>query len=48
MYAALTRGQTASSVSEAFTELLTVYETLGEELPLVQQYEKLFLGTIQT
>lgn len=27
---------------EAFTELLSIYESLGEELPLVQQYEAIF------
>ncbi|KAK0669911.1 hypothetical protein QBC41DRAFT_318787 [Cercophora samala] len=34
--------QIASSFAEAFTELLSVYESLGEELPLVLQYEVIF------
>ncbi|KAK0701292.1 hypothetical protein B0H67DRAFT_558761 [Lasiosphaeris hirsuta] len=34
--------QIGSSLSEAFTELLSVYENLGEELPLLGQYELLF------
>ncbi|KAH6845783.1 hypothetical protein B0I37DRAFT_381087 [Chaetomium sp. MPI-CAGE-AT-0009] len=34
--------QIASSLAEAFNELLDMYERLGEELPLVQQYERLF------
>ncbi len=34
--------QIASSFAEGFTELLGVYESLGEELPLILQYEKLF------
>ncbi|VBB81748.1 Putative protein of unknown function [Podospora comata] len=34
--------QIGSSFVEAFTELLSIYESLGEELPLVQQYEAIF------
>jgi len=38
----LTARQIASTFADAFTELLGVYQSLGEELPLVLQYEKVF------
>ncbi|KAK3316036.1 hypothetical protein B0H66DRAFT_560170, partial [Apodospora peruviana] len=34
--------QTASTFADAFTELLDVYEEIGERLPMVLQYENLF------
>lgn len=34
--------QIASSFAEAFTELLDVYEEIGERLPLVTRFEQLF------
>ncbi|KAK4196326.1 hypothetical protein QBC40DRAFT_351857 [Triangularia verruculosa] len=40
----LTRVQIASSFSDAFTELISIYESLGEEIPLVMQYEMIFQG----
>ncbi|KAK4207839.1 putative zinc finger protein [Rhypophila decipiens] len=35
---------TASSLAHAFTELLEVYQSIGEKLPLLLQYQKLFEG----